>query len=115
MPALDTGSKVIVESLDICNFLDKEYQNPPLYPSQPLAVEQDKELIQKINPLVDTFNNIILGKEKKSLDEWKNQLLSHLQIFDQELQNRGKKYFGGQNPGMVIFFYSYRYGFETTL
>ncbi|KAI4470696.1 glutathione s-transferase n-terminal domain [Holotrichia oblita] len=83
--------------------LDTEYPNPPLYPPQPLAIEKDKDVIQKIDPLVNTFNNIILGKEKKSLEEWKNELVPHLKIFDQELEKRGKKYFGGQNPGMVDY------------
>lgn len=101
VPALDTGSKIIVESLDICDFLEKEYPNPPLYPAEPLAVEQDKELIQKIGPLTSVFTKLILGQEKKSPEDWKNELLPHLEIFEKELQRRDTKYLGGENPGMV--------------
>ncbi|KRT79260.1 Glutathione S-transferase, partial [Oryctes borbonicus] len=103
VPALDTGSKVIVESLNICDFLDKEYPNPPLYPAEPLAVEQDKDLIQKIEPLTSIFSKIILGKETKSPSEWKDELLPHLEIFNNELKKRDTKYFGGDNPRMIVF------------
>ncbi|GJQ68759.1 GstO2 [Trypoxylus dichotomus] len=103
VPALDTGSKIIVESLSICDFLDNQYPSPPLYPAEPLGVEQDKDLIQKIEPLVNIFTKIIVGKETKSPAEWKEQMVPHLEIFNTALEKRDTKYFGGENPGMVDY------------
>ncbi|KAK5639948.1 hypothetical protein RI129_010759 [Pyrocoelia pectoralis] len=103
VPALDVGSKVVVESLDIADYLEEHYPTPPLYPAEPLAREQDKELIQKLGPIVSIFAKLILGQEKKSTREWLDELSPHLQVFENELKKRNTTFFGGDNPGMVDY------------
>ena len=104
VPILDTGSKKIVESLDICDYLNQEYPDPPLYPAEPLALKKDKDLIDKISPLTSAFTDILLKREEKSLDQWREALLPHLLVFENELKERGTAYFGGESPAMVNIF-----------
>jgi Glutathione S-transferase len=68
VPALDTGDKVIVESLDIAEFLDEKYPDPSLYPSDSEVKSKDKELIQKfgkVNMLVQLFHSTAKVKKIK--------------------------------------------------
>lgn len=102
VPALDVGSKVVVESIDISDFLDEEYPNPALYPTDPQAREQDKALIKKIGPLTDVFTKLILSKEKRPAVEWLKEFWLHLEFFEEELNKRGSVFFGGKKPGMVL-------------
>lgn len=103
VPALDTGSKVVVESLDIADFLDEQYPEPPLYPAEPAAKEQDKTLIQKIGPIVGIFSKILFAQDKKTAAEWLKDFLPHLEVFEKELERRGTPFFGGEKPGMVNY------------
>jgi glutathione S-transferase len=52
VPALDTGKEVVLESLDIVDFLDEKFPNPPLYPSDPELTNRDKEFIQKFGKVL---------------------------------------------------------------
>ncbi|XP_044270862.1 pyrimidodiazepine synthase-like [Tribolium madens] len=97
VPALDTGSKIIVESLDIANFLDAEY------PDNPLCKPGDKELIQKIAPITDLFYQCLAKTENKSLEEWAQAFAPHLAVFESELEARKSTFFGGEKPGMVDY------------
>ncbi|KAB0792162.1 hypothetical protein PPYR_14121 [Photinus pyralis] len=103
VPALDIGSKIVVESLDIADYLDEHYPDPPLYPAEPPAREQDKELMKKFGPLGGVFSKLIAGQEKKSAKEWLDELTPHLQVFEDELKRRNTTFFGGDNPGMVDY------------
>lgn len=47
VPVLDTGDEVMLESLDIADYLDEKFPDPPLYPSDPELKSRDKEFIQK--------------------------------------------------------------------
>lgn len=85
------------------NYLDEEYPNPPLYPAEPTAHEQDKALVEKINPLMYIFGKLVFHMEDKSPEEWLKEFLPHLDIFENELAKRGTAYFFGDRPGMVIF------------
>lgn len=101
MPALDIGSKVIVESVDVANYLNDTYPDPPLYPAEPQACQEDKELIDKIGPLTGVFYNIVLKLQDKTPEEWLKMLYPHLELFEEELKKRGTTFFFGDKPGMV--------------
>ncbi|EEZ99479.1 pyrimidodiazepine synthase [Tribolium castaneum] len=101
VPALDTGSKIVVESLDIADFLDAEYpNNNPLYSSDK---NRDKELIKKIAPITDLFYKCVAKTENKSLEEWAKAFVPHLEVFERDLAARGTTFFGGDKPGMVDY------------
>lgn len=95
------GSKVVTESLDICDYLDEKYADYPLYPAEPEAKTQDKELINKIGPVVQVFVECCILKKTKTPEEWLKSFVEALQIFEEALEKRGMKYFGGGKPGMV--------------
>ncbi|KAJ8943610.1 hypothetical protein NQ318_006612 [Aromia moschata] len=80
VPALLDGDKVVVESLDVCDYVDEKYPDNPLYPAEPEAKRQDKELIQKIAPLTNVFARILFTNEEKTPKEWAKELLPHLQV-----------------------------------
>lgn len=101
VPALDTGSRVVVESLDICDYLDEQYPDPPLYPAEPAAKEQEKALIQKIGTLTGVFAKLLFSGEEKTPQEWLDEFAPHLEIFEKELEKRGSTFFGGEKPNMV--------------
>lgn len=91
----------MVESLDICDYLDEKYPDYPLYPAEPEAKSQDKELISKIGPVVTVFVECCILKKTKTPEEWLNSFLDVLKIFEEALEKRSTKYFGGDKPGMV--------------
>lgn len=101
VPALLDGDKIIVESLDIADYLNEKYQSNPLYPSDAASKQKDKELIQKIGPVTGTFGKCLYSSEEKSMEEWVKQFLEVLKPFEDELARRGTPFFGGNKPGMV--------------
>ncbi|XP_019864783.1 pyrimidodiazepine synthase-like [Aethina tumida] len=103
VPALDIGSRIIVESLDIANYLEENYPDVSLYPSDPEAKKADKEMIEKIDPITSLFSKCIYGLEKKSAADWLVEFRPHLDAFERELTKRGTIFFGGSSPGMVDY------------
>ncbi|XP_063910124.1 pyrimidodiazepine synthase-like [Zophobas morio] len=103
VPAIDTGSEVLVESTDISDYLDEKYPENPLYPQDPEAKKRDQELIKKIGPITALFYGCISKQEDKPIEEWANEFAPHLEVFEQELVCRGTPFFGGDKPGMVDY------------
>ncbi|KAJ8959488.1 hypothetical protein NQ318_022185 [Aromia moschata] len=85
IPALLDGDKVVIESQDISDYLDEKYPENPLYPADPEAKRKDRELIQKIAPVMDVFSKILFSNEGKTPEEWAEEFLPHLQVFEDEL------------------------------
>lgn len=100
---MDTGKEVIVESLDIANYLEETYPDPPLYPAEPAAKEQDKALIDKIGPIIGVFARLMFTQEQKTPEEWVKEFLPLLEVFENELQKRGTPFFFGDRPGMLDY------------
>ncbi|XP_067003332.2 pyrimidodiazepine synthase [Anabrus simplex] len=101
VPALDTGDEVLVESLDIADYLDAKYPEPPLYPSDPERKAKDKELIEKFGKVVSAILNALIDKDKQPLEYYLAQAYDTLEEFETELACRGTTFFGGEKPGMV--------------
>ncbi|XP_044751405.1 pyrimidodiazepine synthase-like [Coccinella septempunctata] len=103
VPALDIGDKIITESLDICNYLDKTYPTPALYSAEPEAAEKEKELIDKIGSVTSLFAKCMMNAKDKTPEEWVKDFLTTMEPFETELKLKGTKFFGGDNPGMVDY------------
>lgn len=103
VPALLDGDKVIVESLDICNYLDEKFPDNPLYPAEQLSREKDKETLQKIGPATTVFAKCLFTNEEKTPEEWLKEFIEALQPLEDELSARGTKFFGGDKPSMVDY------------
>lgn len=103
VPALDTGDKIIVDSLDIAEFLDEKYPEPPLYSCDSELKSKDKELIQKFGKVISATTRAIYNKENLPVEEYLKDILEPLEEFEAELANRGTTFFGGDNPGMLDY------------
>lgn len=101
VPALDTGSKVVVESVVISDYLDENYPNNPLYSKDSETKTAEKELIKKIDAVTTVFAKCVFGLEKKTPAEWLTDFLAVLEVFEKELAGKGTPLFGGDKPNMV--------------
>lgn len=90
VPVLDTGSQVIPESLDICDYLDKQYPEPQLYPKDPKGVQKDKKLINSFDTLIKSVYSAWFNRENKTLQEYLKDASPELQRVEGELASRGE-------------------------
>ncbi|KAJ9590883.1 hypothetical protein L9F63_016088, partial [Diploptera punctata] len=100
VPALDTGDKVIIDSLDIAEFLDEKYPEPPLYLDSELKAK-DKELIQKFGKVVGATSRAIYNKENLPVEDYVKEILELIEEFETELANRGTTFYGGMVDYMM--------------
>lgn len=91
VPILDTGSKIIPESLVISDYLDQTYPEPPLYPKDQAAIEKDKELINSFDPLIGKLYLAFFNKENLNLSQRLQDAQSELEKVEKELGSRGTK------------------------
>lgn len=102
VPGLDIGDKIITESLDICDYLDKTYP-PSLYPAEPEKLESDKKIIGLIGAIGGVFAKALYTPNEKTNEEWVKEFLNVLQPVEDEYKKRGTPFFGGDKPSMVDY------------
>jgi len=104
VPALVDGDNTVIESLDIADYLDEKYpgQNP-LYPSDPVAKENDKKIITLIGAATDAYYKFLNNPKDYTVEEAMSVLLPPLEPLEKELKKRETTYFGGAKPGMIDF------------
>lgn len=98
---MDTGNEILIESLQIANFLDRTHPNPPLYSQNPEVARQEKDLILRVELLIHLWNRCVFQMEELNVNQWITKFVPHLIALEKELIKRGTKYFGGAKPGMV--------------
>ncbi|KAJ8959487.1 hypothetical protein NQ318_022184 [Aromia moschata] len=103
VPALLDGDEVMIESLDISDYLDEKYPENPLYPADPEAKRKHKELISQIGAYAGVFFKMMHKSEERTLEEWKDEVIAQQKAFEDELARRGTTFFGGDKPGMVDY------------
>lgn len=96
---VDTDGKVLVDSIDIANYLDKKYPIPKLYHEETKI--RDLELLDHYSKIINVFSNCIHDKDTRSLDEIVNDISDLLEEFEDELKARGTSFYGGDEPGML--------------
>lgn len=102
VPVLDTGDKVVIESLDIVEFLEENYPKPALY-TNPARKAEDKALVEKFGKVAGAIGRAFYDKENKPVSEFLNEVTEVLAEFETELTKRGTKFFSGEKPGMVDY------------
>ncbi|GLG98825.1 Pyrimidodiazepine synthase, partial [Gryllus bimaculatus] len=102
VPVLDTGDKIVIESLDIADFLEEKYPQPALYPNSERKAE-DKALIEKFGKVAGAIGRAFHDKENKPVQEFLNEVTDVLADFEVELNKRGTTFFSGEKPGMVDY------------
>ncbi|XP_072397718.1 pyrimidodiazepine synthase-like [Diabrotica undecimpunctata] len=103
VPSILDGDKIVVESLDIADYLDEKYPENPLYPADPAAKQKIKDIINKAGAAQGVFIKLLLGKEEHSAEEWAKLFIEALQPLEEELSQRGTPFFGGDKPGMADY------------
>lgn len=87
---MDIGSKILAESLEICDYLDEKYPDPPLYPKDEKQKVADKELIAFFDSFSGVFLPAVFNKESKPLSEYMVNLKPYAEKLENELEKRGK-------------------------
>ncbi|KAG5888371.1 hypothetical protein JTB14_033508 [Gonioctena quinquepunctata] len=104
VPAIVDGSIVIVESLDICEYLEENYPENSLYSVESEKKMKEKELIQKTGLATSIYMKCLFMNDTKTTpEEWTKQIVNANQEFENELAKNGNKFFGGDKPGMLDF------------
>ncbi|KAF5288047.1 hypothetical protein FQR65_LT12097 [Abscondita terminalis] len=99
VPILDTGSRIISESLEICVYLDKEYPEPHLYAGN----DRYLKLAEDFNEILPIFYEMAKTQNNKSYDEHMSILLPLVMKYEIELQNNGGLYFGGTRSHLLDY------------
>lgn len=104
VPALEIpGQKdPLIESLVICDYLDEKYQENHLHPSDPLAKARDRILVERFSSVTGPLYKV-LTQSTDSMTLAVREVVDGLQLYEDELQQRGSKYFGGTRPGMLDY------------
>nr|CAD7596058.1 unnamed protein product [Timema genevievae] len=96
VPVLDTGDKVLTESLEIVLFLDKNYPGTTLRNTDPEKSAKDREIVEKFEGLRKEFHEGIKNKDYQS-----PETLAILSLFQSELEKRGTTFLAAKNNHSV--------------
>lgn len=103
VPALFDNGKIVIESLDIADYLEEKYNTQtPLYPKDPAAKKRDQEVIRNLLPgPTGLLSKVQYSSETYSAAAALDLLLPAAQPLEDELAKRETRFFGGEKPGMV--------------
>ncbi|GLG98826.1 hypothetical protein R5R35_002494 [Gryllus longicercus] len=101
VPVIECDGETLYESLVIADFLDEKYQGRPLYPKDLVKKAKDKILIEHFHSVIGSLYKI--SKFNASSEEYLDDFLAGLDVYEAELVKRGKPFFGGDKPGMVDY------------
>ncbi|KAG5678920.1 hypothetical protein PVAND_008543 [Polypedilum vanderplanki] len=105
VPALEIpeSGDVLIESLIIADYLDEKYPQNPLHSKNPLEKARDRILIERFNGFTAPFARIIYNHKKDGAPGAIHEIVTILDLFEEELKKRGAKFFGGSKPGMLDY------------
>ncbi|XP_043650088.1 pyrimidodiazepine synthase [Drosophila teissieri] len=105
VPALELVKEpenpVLIESLIICDYLDERYPEVALYPKDLLKKAQEKILIQRFGQFITDFYYLVQHENPEQLVDTDHY--AGLVVYEEELKQRGTKFFGGASPGMLDY------------
>lgn len=93
----------LIESLVICDYLDEKYPNNPLHSKDPLQKARDRVLIERFNAFIAPYYRIIMNHKTDGAPGAIKELITALDVFEEELKKRGTKFYGGPTPGMLDY------------
>ncbi|XP_060522845.1 pyrimidodiazepine synthase-like isoform X2 [Cylas formicarius] len=104
VPAILDNGKIVVESLDICNYLEEKYPENPLYPTDAAQKQRDQEILNNLGKFnILAFREFVISTEEKSDDEWIQFFNQKFEPIESELNSRGSVFIGGSKPGIVDY------------
>nr|CAD7416279.1 unnamed protein product [Timema poppensis] len=99
VPVLDTGDKVLTESLDIVVFLDKNYPGTSLRNTDPERSAKNREIVEKFEGYAKEFRQSFIDKDYKPSEGTR----AFFSLFQSELEKRGTTFLGGDSPGLIDY------------
>ncbi|XP_049808624.1 pyrimidodiazepine synthase-like [Schistocerca nitens] len=105
VPAIELESgDTLYESLIICDFLDEKYPSRSLYSRDPLKKAKDKIMIDHFNKVIQSMLKVYYHTANSNLNEDQlEEFFQGLDLYERELVERGKPFFGGDRPGMLDY------------
>ncbi|XP_049831741.1 pyrimidodiazepine synthase-like [Schistocerca gregaria] len=104
VPALEmAGGEVVVESVDISDYLNQKYPEPPLWSTDQDKNLHHKHLLETFGKLQGLFMEAIRAKDSQALEGILPNVAPILQLFEDELEKTGSQFFGGNRPGMLDY------------
>lgn len=102
VPTIQIGDDIIYESLPVCDFLDSNFPGIQLNPLTPLERAKDKMILARYDSTIGLYYKLLFSKTDRV--DISNQLRDSLKIFETEMNQRGTKYFNGNDrPGMLDY------------
>lgn len=93
----------LIESLIICDYLDEKYPQNPLHNKDPLLKARDRILIERFNEFISPYYRILFNHKTDGAPGAIKELITALDVFEDELKKRGTKFYGGSKPGMLDY------------
>lgn len=94
----------LIESLIICDYIDEKYPQHPLQNKDPLLKARDRILVERFNEFITPYYRILLNHKTDGAPPGTiKELITALDVFEQELKKRGTKFFGGSKCGMLDY------------
>ncbi|XVE62339.1 hypothetical protein DITRI_Ditri06bG0110200 [Diplodiscus trichospermus] len=102
VPVLVHNGKPVVESLVILEYLDETWNYNPILPSDPYERAMARFWANFIEQkVIGVLSKLLCLVDDKVMKEEVKQASEALEIVDEELKVKGKKFFGGENIGFV--------------
>lgn len=77
----------------IADYLDETYPEPPLYPTDPAAIQKDKEFLKSFDLLTGIFHRALFNAENLTLAQRFQEALPEIEKLEKELGSRGRIFF----------------------
>ncbi|XP_047099105.1 pyrimidodiazepine synthase-like isoform X2 [Schistocerca piceifrons] len=104
VPALEVGGgDVVVESLDVSDYLDRKFPEPPLWSVDQEKNLRHKQLLQTFGKMIPIYMKLLGPNASQAVEDVVYSIAAGIQPFENELAKTGSKYFGGARPGMLDY------------
>nr|QII57465.1 glutathione-S transferase omega1 [Xenocatantops brachycerus] len=104
VPALEMGGgEVVVESLDISEYLDRKFPDPPLWSADQEKNRRHKQLLESFGKILPSYMKLLGPNASQLVDEAVSSIAAIIKPFENELAKSGTKFFGGARPGMLDY------------
>ncbi|XP_045191381.2 pyrimidodiazepine synthase-like [Mercenaria mercenaria] len=100
VPAIQKDDITIYDSPIVCQYLDETCPGEKLTPTDPLQKAKDAMLLERYSKkIVTPFYKMASTQSPEALQE----LMTGLNVLEDELKLRGQKFFGGEKPMLIDF------------
>jgi len=103
VPVILYKGDIIPESLITSDYVDELFPGPQLHPKDPTQKAKDRVFLEIFNKVITSYYKCLFLKEGDSIEALLKDLTQHLQTVQDELKNRGSKFFCGEAPGMLDY------------